>query len=260
MTATTYQPDLYNIVHSLRTKDVEWYKDLAKKANKPILELGAGTGRTILPIARAGIQIHAIEYAIEMRNYLLKHISDEEPTLSDYVILIEDDMASFNLDTKFNLIQIPFRGFLHNINRETQLACLTCCYKHLTPGGVLAFDVFMPSDSYMNQFKGKFSGIPRIDDPYPLASNGSWLVLTEWNDYDNGAKIVKSMHRYDMVENNGIITKSSLQILELAILYPDDIISLLKEIGFSNIKIYGGFAEEKIESNSQDLVILASKP
>src|SRR5258708_6706682 len=41
-------------------EDVPFYLDLARRIGGPVLELACGTGRVLLPIARAGIAIHGV--------------------------------------------------------------------------------------------------------------------------------------------------------------------------------------------------------
>jgi SAM-dependent methyltransferase len=58
----TYQPDLYDVVTApTMQNDVEWYCRKAQQSGGPVLELGAGTGRITLGIARDGVAIHALD-------------------------------------------------------------------------------------------------------------------------------------------------------------------------------------------------------
>jgi 2-polyprenyl-3-methyl-5-hydroxy-6-metoxy-1,4-benzoquinol methylase len=56
----TYEPDFYDLVNPESFRgDAEWYRQKAKECGSPILELGAGTGRITLAIAKDGATIHA---------------------------------------------------------------------------------------------------------------------------------------------------------------------------------------------------------
>src|SRR6185295_15004106 len=46
-------------------------------ANAPILEMGCGTGRVLLPIARAGIEIHGLDSSASMLRTLREHMKRE---------------------------------------------------------------------------------------------------------------------------------------------------------------------------------------
>src|SRR5258708_22065389 len=47
-------------------EDVPFYLDLARRIGGPVLELACGTGRGLLPIARAGIAIHRVEKSLSI--------------------------------------------------------------------------------------------------------------------------------------------------------------------------------------------------
>ncbi len=70
MSALEYRADLYDVIHGRRQHDIPWYVELARHVGGRVLELGAGTGRTALPVARAGIAIDALDVAEEMRAQL----------------------------------------------------------------------------------------------------------------------------------------------------------------------------------------------
>ena len=56
----TYEPELYDVITPPQfLGDVDWYRSRAVEAAGPVLELGAGTGRITIPIAEAGVEIHA---------------------------------------------------------------------------------------------------------------------------------------------------------------------------------------------------------
>ena len=64
-----YYDDAYAVKPDL--VDLPFYVDLAKQIGGPILEMGCGTGRLLLPIAHAGIEIHGLDNAPAMLTILL---------------------------------------------------------------------------------------------------------------------------------------------------------------------------------------------
>ncbi len=50
--------------------DVAFYRELAVETGGPVLELGCGTGRTLLPIARTGIQCVGLDASRAMLRVL----------------------------------------------------------------------------------------------------------------------------------------------------------------------------------------------
>jgi SAM-dependent methyltransferase len=64
--------DLYDHVGPYRSRpDVAFFLNEAVNAGSPVLELGCGTGRVLIPIARAGIDIVGVDLSSRMHDYEL---------------------------------------------------------------------------------------------------------------------------------------------------------------------------------------------
>jgi len=138
--------DLYNHVGFYRAlRDVDFYVDAARQAGGPVLELGCGSGRVLIPTARAGIEITGLDLSPRMLAICRENLAAEPLEVQSRVHLLEGSMTAFDLSRAFPLITIPFRPFQHLLTLEDQLACLTCIRRHLAPDGRLVFDLFNPS-------------------------------------------------------------------------------------------------------------------
>ena len=138
--------DFYDYVDPyVHRPDVGFYTALATEHGGPALELGCGTGRVLLPTARAGVEITGLDVSDGMLSVCRSKLAQEPPDVRARVRLTRGDMRSFDLERRFGLVTIPFRPFQHLVTVEEQMACLACAHRHLAPGGVLALDVFNPS-------------------------------------------------------------------------------------------------------------------
>ena len=129
--------------HSTR-EDVEFYVDLARMSAGPVLDLGCGTGRILIPIARAGVDVTGIDLSDEMLDICRKKLAEEPLEVRARTWLSRSDIQDFAVGTSVRLIMIPFRTFQHLVTVEAQLAFLTRAYSQLEEEGVLALDVFNP--------------------------------------------------------------------------------------------------------------------
>ena len=125
--------------------DQEFFTNLAKESGGPVLEAGCGTGRILLPSARAGVKIVGLDASCEMLSICRRKLSEEPPEVQERVRLMEGDIRDFECDETFVLAMMPFRPFQHLLTVEDQMACLTCIHRHLKPEGRIAFDVFNPA-------------------------------------------------------------------------------------------------------------------
>jgi SAM-dependent methyltransferase len=138
--------DLYDYVTPYRDRpDIGFYIHAAKEIGGPVLEVGCGTGRILIPTARVGIEILGLDLSPSMLNVCRERLLEESEEVRARVQLIEADMRDFKLERAFRLVTIPFRPFQHLTTVEDQLSCLGCIHRHLVEGGRLIFDIFNPS-------------------------------------------------------------------------------------------------------------------
>jgi SAM-dependent methyltransferase len=119
--------------------DRAFYAELAREQGGPVLELGCGTGRVLLPIAHTGIACVGVDLSPTMLDVLR---AKQPPANLD---LVQAAMTDFDLGARrFALIFSAFRTFQHLTTVDDQLNVLARVRRHLAPGGVFAFDLFAP--------------------------------------------------------------------------------------------------------------------
>jgi SAM-dependent methyltransferase len=137
--------DLYDHVRAYRDRpDVAFFVEAALAAGGPVLEIGCGTGRVLIPTARAGIDITGLDSSVHMLDVCRAKLLLEAPDVRSRVHLVREDMRDFALRQNFALATIPFRPFQHLTTVEDQRACLQTIHAHLQPGGQLILDLFNP--------------------------------------------------------------------------------------------------------------------
>jgi SAM-dependent methyltransferase len=124
--------------------DIDFYLDCAQRFGGPILELGAGTGRILLPLAEAGHEVVGLDLSRAMLHRAEAKLR-ERPEVADRVRLLESDMTDFELGQGFALAIIAARSFQHVTTPAGQRAALHCVRRHLVPGGHLVLDLFDPN-------------------------------------------------------------------------------------------------------------------
>lgn len=138
--------DLYDYVVPYRERpDVDFYVDAAVESGGAVLEVGCGTGRVLIPTARAGVEIVGLDLSAHMLEVCRERLAHEPEEVRSKAKLVQGDMRAFELGRTFRLATIPFRPFQHLMTVEEQLACLGSIRRHLAVGGRLVFDLFNPS-------------------------------------------------------------------------------------------------------------------
>jgi SAM-dependent methyltransferase len=154
--------------------DVAFFVEEATRSAGTVLELGCGSGRVLIPTARAGIDIVGLDGSPAMLTRCQQSVAAESPAIQKHVLaLIQGDMRRFDLGRRFPLVTMPFRPFLHLLTVDDQLACLTAVHDHLEENGRLILDVFNPSfETWANDT------FPRDlpDEPPFTLSDGRFVV------------------------------------------------------------------------------------
>ena len=119
--------------------DRQFYAGLAAETGGPVLELGCGTGRVLLPIAATGVPCVGVDPSAQMLRVFRS--KDIPPNLE----LVQGAMQTLALGRRdFGLAFSAFRAFQHLLTVDHQLEALTRIREHLRPGGWLALDVYEP--------------------------------------------------------------------------------------------------------------------
>ena len=133
------------VVPYCERKHVGFFVEMALEAAGPVLEIGCGTGRVLIPTARAGVEIVGMDSSSKMLAVCGEKLELEPEEVRSRVRLAKGDMRYFDLNKRFHLVTIPFRPFQHLLSSEDQMSCLACVHKHLVDQGKLVLDVFNPS-------------------------------------------------------------------------------------------------------------------
>ncbi|WP_282204143.1 class I SAM-dependent DNA methyltransferase [Kitasatospora fiedleri] len=106
------------------------------------LELGIGTGRIALPLARRGVPVHGIELSRAMVRRLRAKPGGESigVTLGDFATA----KADLTADGPFALVFLVFNTLMNLTGQEAQVACFRNAADHLAPGGRFVVEVMVP--------------------------------------------------------------------------------------------------------------------
>lgn len=123
-------------------EDIAFYLEMAKASPGPVLEMGCGTGRVLLPLARAGIAMWGVDCSIAMLEELCAALKREDRSLRERVTVLQADIRWVDAGCRFPLIIAP-GNVLHSFpDRRDQRAWFRNVRRHLAPGGVFCFDLF----------------------------------------------------------------------------------------------------------------------
>ena len=102
------------------------------------LELGIGTGRMALPLARRGVPVHGIDLSRAM----VARLRDKPG--GDAVGVTIGDFATTVVPGSFTLAYLVFNTIMNLTTQDAQVACFRNAAAHLQPGGCFVIEVWIP--------------------------------------------------------------------------------------------------------------------
>jgi SAM-dependent methyltransferase len=113
--------------------DLPLWRELAERHGGPVLDIGAGTGRVALDLARAGHRVTALDLDPDLLGALQDRAGGE------HVETVRADARSFELDRRdFALCLVPMQTIQLLRGSAERDSLLRCAFAHLRPGGLLA--------------------------------------------------------------------------------------------------------------------------
>jgi SAM-dependent methyltransferase len=243
---------LYDHEYKRRRDDVRWYCTLARRelgkpdGKKAILELGCGSGRTLVPLVRDGWGVVGVDAAPAMLARCLARL-ERLGAAAARAELVEADFRALALGRRFPLVICPFNAFMHLYTREDVERFLAVVHAHLAPGGLFAFDVLHPDLAWLSRDPRKRWARTRFRHP----RTGKITYYSTSVSYDAALQIA-FMRIYYEPETGGRMRTVRLTHRQF---FPLELAALLHYNGFVVEAHEGGFDGSALVPESEEQVL-----
>ena len=245
---------LYDFEYRRRRGDVNHYRRLAAAVpqESSVLELGCGTGRVTIPLARDGRHVVGVDRSAEMLARAKLRLRAAGRRAEERVVFLRADLRDFTLGARFPLVICAFNTFQHLYTRHDVAACLARVREALTDDGRFAFDVMNPDLRWLTRDQMKRWARTRFRHP----ETGVRYEYTTNQTYDPVTQIVHMRIFYEEIEVP--IERRRTHVVRLAHrqFFPAELEALLHAGGFRVERRWGGFAEEELDVGSESQVIV----
>jgi len=232
---------LYDHEYRRRRADVNYYRRAARRFGAPVLELGCGSGRVLVPLVRDGHRVVGIDLSAAMLGRARARIARLPASARGRASLLRADMRRFALapPRAFAVVIAPFNALQHLYHPDALLRCLICVREHLAPGGRFVFDVCNPLPAWLARDPERRWARTRFRHP----TDGRTYFYSTNHVYDAARQIVYA-HLYYRPLDGG-----PEQIVRLAhrMFFPRELEVLLRLGGFRLLERQGGYDGEPLD-------------
>jgi SAM-dependent methyltransferase len=239
-------PEVYDLVYSGYAPEVEFYVGLARAAGGPVLEVGCGTGRLLIPALAAGTDADGLDREPAMLAALRRKAAARGLAPRLYA----GDMRDFTSERRYRLITVPFRAFLHLMSTEDQLRGLRCLREHLEPGGALVLDLFYPSWDYIAEHDGR----PHVSFEFPHPESGLPVAVEDTSRFDRVNQVVAVERRVLESDARGYAAETHRYAFALRWIFRFEMELLLRAAGFTRWSLSRGFDGAPFEKDTEPMV------
>jgi len=220
--------------------------------NKSVLELGAGTGRILIPLAAHCKEIVGVDYSADM----VERCEAKLRGLSSNAIratMMVGDITHLDLLRKFDLIIAPYRVMQALETDDEVKGFFDTIRRHLLPTGKAIVNVFKPNREKAEMCKNWCQPHESIcwEKTLPDASR---VLHSEWYEKMDKERMVLYPQLIYRKYRGTQLLEEFIQMIKMRCYYPDEFQSLIQSHGFKISNCWGGYAGESY-GHGRELVV-----
>ncbi len=244
----------YDIEHAHFDEDVDLYLNFAEACGGQggqLLELACGSGRLLVPLARAGYSVTGVDTSARMLELARRALEVEG--LESRCTLVRQDMGALHLGQKFHLAFVALGSFAHLCTRKVQRQALAAVHAHLTAGGTFILDISNADVRYMESMGGQVlhQGTWTMDD-------GTLLTHFVSPASAASAHLLELTHFYDQHKQGEAVRRTIIRT-QLYLFERGEMELLLELAGFAVKEVYGNYDLSPYENDSPRMIVIAEK-
>jgi SAM-dependent methyltransferase len=241
---------LYDWEYRRRRDDVRFYGTLADERGGPILDLGCGTGRLLVPLRRAGHVVVGNDRAPAMLARAAARVRRLGPHVRRRALLLRGDLRRLPAREHFLFAVAAFHTIQHLATDRELTRFFAGVARTLVPGGWFAFDTFAPNRQFLSR-AGATRDRRWARTRFRHPTTGRQTEYTET--YRLAGRLLTTTFHYRAV---GSRQRPARVELEHRLLGPDEITRLLTGTGLSVIATWGGFDWSPLDDRTEQHVYL----
>jgi SAM-dependent methyltransferase len=256
-------PEDYELeVASQHLRDASFWSDLVRcECPRRALEIGCGTGRLTIPLAREGARLGYTVTGLDAEPAMLTracdHLRSEPAEVQRAVRFVHGDardlISAGAVGERFDVILAPYGVAHHFVTIEEQTAAWRAVQNRLAPGGLFVVDVTMPDLALL--VEAQACG-PRVLDLDVWSADGRHLRRSVARGYDAATQRLTMEFHYEVVEPDGS-WHAYPSTFVMYVYHAQELMRLFQSTGFMVERLIGSYSGEPYGNDSHQLIALA---
>lgn len=244
---------------SLDAPEAPYFQALIERAGQPALDLCRGTGRVLLPLLQAGLDVDGCDLSPDM----LALCSERAAREGFAPHLYEQATHELDLPRRYGTIYIC-DSFGIGGQRAQDAEGLRCCYQHLAPGGTLVFNHYLPYDSreeWQHWLPEQRVRLPQAwsEPTRRQTANGDEFELRmRIAAFDPLEQRQTREMRITLLRDGTVMAVEERAILLNGYFYYE-VLAMLAQAGFTNITVTGAYSDAPLTADDTHVMFVARK-
>jgi len=240
--------------------EAQYFKGKIEAYGQPALDLGCGTGRLLLPLLKAGLDVDGCDYSQDMLDQCAARAKKEGLSPQLYA----QPMHELDLTRRYKTI---FACGLVGLGGEWRLTlqAMQRCYDHLRPGGVFVFDYsprWNDPPAWLNRLPDSRRALPQewpISSKRQRLSDGTELEMaTRTVEMDPLEDVATRQIRARLWQND-VMIKEEIHTQKTEDYSKNELVLMLEKAGFGHIMVCGDYCDEQASANDKVIIFVARK-
>jgi SAM-dependent methyltransferase len=241
-------------------EELAFYRSIIERSGQPVLDAGCGTGRMLLPLLQAGVDIDGSDLSPDM----LAHCRAGADRLGLETRLHAQPMHELDLPRRYRTI-ICCGTFGIGGQREQDRAAIRRWHDLLLPGGTLAFDLEMPY-GYASQWP-RWLPANRAHLPEPWPDTGLRRQTGDGDEIELLSRVVEldpleqreTRQMRARLWRDGRLIAEEDHTYQASLYFRNEVVAMLEQAGFTDVEARGAYRDAPATPDDETLVFIARK-
>lgn len=242
--------------------EVAYLRRAIERFGQPALDLGCGTGRLLLPLATEGFDVDGVDVSADM--IALARAAAEQASLSP--TLVAQPMHQLDMPRRYRTAY-EVGAFGIGGNRARERESLVRALGHLEAGGALLINHELPYAGLDEKRWARWLPGRRTDLPQPWPASGDRRTTANGDEieligrtvaFDPLAQRVSYAIRARLWHGGEVVQQEESELHE-SLYFAQEIVQLLRETGFTEVEVEGGYTGRPATPDDSVLMFVAQR-